>query len=82
MRDNVDVWPQALWGPRTAHEYRAERHRSGRGAATHWLSGPPSSLVTNILVFAGLLAAVIGTVLLLALVVAPSAGAAGGCGGG
>jgi hypothetical protein len=71
MRDNVDVWPQPLWTRSRPHEERT-------------LPSPlpaPSAWPVRAIVSLGLLAAFIGFVLILALVVAPSAGAAGGCGG-
>jgi hypothetical protein len=73
MRDNVDVWPQALWAtarPRPRPRPRPPLEPDSRAA---WPVGAMFQ--------AGLLLAILGALIVVALV-APSAGAAGGCGGG
>ena len=67
MRDNVDVWPQALWAtPRPRPRLEPDR---------------PSAWTVGAVVRAGLFLALLLALVVVALV-APSAGAAGGCGGG
>jgi hypothetical protein len=68
MRDTLDVWPQTLWATSRPRE--------------EWTLPTPPAWPVRAIVCLGLVAAFIGIVLILALVVAPSAGAAGGCGGG
>lgn len=66
MRDNVDVWPQPLWTTHRPSEVWAPDRPAWSARTTVWV---------------GLLISLVGAELVLALVVAPSAGAAGGCGG-
>ena len=68
-RHDADIWPQALWA---TERYYDEVSVPDNGA----------SLRRSVAILFGLVAAAIGTIVFLALVVAPSAGAAGGCGGG
>jgi hypothetical protein len=68
MRHSADIWPQAMWATDRYDEVWVPDRR-----ASSWFS---------VAVLVGLVAAGIGTIVFLALAVAPSAGAAGGCGGG
>jgi hypothetical protein len=70
MRHDADIWPQALWA--------TDRY----GYDETWVPDSGAALRRSVVIVFGLVAAAIGTIVFLALVVAPSAGAAGGCGGG
>ncbi len=67
MRPSADIWPQAIW---TTERY-------DEALVPDWRT----SLLTSVGVLFGLVAAGIAIVVILTLL-APSAGAAGGCGGG
>ncbi|HVA04687.1 MAG TPA: hypothetical protein VMU64_13200 [Acidimicrobiales bacterium] len=69
MRHSADIWPQALWA-------------TARYDDEVWVPDSGATPGRSVAIVFGLVAAAIGTIVFLALVVAPSAGAAGGCGGG
>jgi hypothetical protein len=68
MRHSADIWPQAMWATDRYDEV--------------WVPDRGASLRHSVAFLFGLVSACIATIVFLALAVAPSAGAAGGCGGG